>query len=420
MSSAALPNHARTAIAVLALCLILNLIGRGVADTYVVFLLPLENDLGWTRSQMTGVYAVYLMVNGLTAPLIGLLFDRVGPRLIYTLGLACLGVAYLLAARVENMWQFYLTVGAMTGMAVSALGMVPSSSLIARWFRERLSTALSVAFAGLGLGALIIVPATQALLQNIGWRETYQVLGITLLALVLPLSLLPWRGIAAGRPDYRRERKTTVAGDADWTLRRAARTPTFWGLMWMFFMTSVGMFAVTVQTVAYLVDQGYAALLAASAFGVASMLSVFGIVLTGMLADRFGARRVATSTYVGSGLGILVLLVISWHPLPALLVVYVIVFGSCQGARGPIISSMTTRLFAGPQVGLIYGVMYAANAFGAGLGSVLAGVMHDATGNYRVGFVFSIMCLIAAALPLWRIPAMRDFRTRGGAGPAPG
>ncbi|MFN0162596.1 MAG: MFS transporter, partial [Burkholderiales bacterium] len=411
-------NHTRTAIAVLALCLILNLIGRGVADTYVVFLLPLESDLGWTRSQMTGVYAVYLMVNGLTAPMIGLLFDRVGPRLIYTLGMASLGVAYLLASRVESMWQFYLTVGAFTGMAVSALGMVPSSSLISRWFRERLSTALSVAFAGLGLGALIIVPGTQALLQNIGWRETYQVIGIALLVLVPPLAFLPWKRIEAGNPDYRRERKTAVAGEADWTLQRAARTPAFWGLMWMFFMTSVGMFAVTVQTVVYLVDQGYAALVAASAFGIASMLSVFGIIATGILADRFGARRVATLTYVGSALGIMVMLAISWHPLPALLVIYVIVFGSCQGARGPIISSMTTRLFAGPQVGLIYGIMYAANAFGAGLGSVLAGLLHDVTGNYRIGFVFSFLCLIAAALPLWRIPAMRDFRTRGGAGPA--
>ena len=74
--SALKSTHTRTALAVLGICLALNLIGRGTADTYVVFLLPLEQDLGWSRSKMTSVYSLYLLVNGLTAPVIGYLFDR--------------------------------------------------------------------------------------------------------------------------------------------------------------------------------------------------------------------------------------------------------------------------------------------------------------------------------------------------------
>ena len=69
-----------TAIAVLVACYFLNMLGRGLADTYAVFLLPLERDLGWTRSELTSVYAIYLLVNGFTAPLVGMLFDRFGPR----------------------------------------------------------------------------------------------------------------------------------------------------------------------------------------------------------------------------------------------------------------------------------------------------------------------------------------------------
>ena len=106
----------------LGLCLLLNLVGRGTADTYVVFLLPLEQDLGWSRAQMTGVYAVYLLVNGLTAPLIGMLFDRLGPRLVYGMGVAGLAVAYLLAARIQSIWHFYVTIGALTGFSVAAMG----------------------------------------------------------------------------------------------------------------------------------------------------------------------------------------------------------------------------------------------------------------------------------------------------------
>ena len=395
----------------LGLCLLLNLVARGTADTYVVFLLPLERDLGWTRSQMTSVYAVYLLVNGLTAPLIGMLFDRLGPRLVYGAGLVCLGAAYLLASRIQSLWHFYATIGALTGFAVAAMGMVPSSGLLARWFRERLSSAISIAFAGLGLGALLIVPAAQTLLQQVGWRECYQIIGMVLLALLPPLLLLPWNTYVAGHPEYGGGRRRGAGAGTDWTLGRALRTRNFWSLAWIFFFTSVGMFSVTVQTVVYLVEQGFSPILAATIFGSASMMSVFGIVATGAIADHYGPRRTVSATYAGSITGIIVLLVVSWQPRVEWLVMYVIAFGLCQGARGPIISSITTRLYAGNHVATIYGVIYASNAFGAGLGALAAGVLHDLTGSYRPGFVFSVCCLLLAVLPFWREPDLRDFRT---------
>ena len=412
------PSHARTALLVLGLCLLLNLIARGTADTYVVFLLPMERDLGWSRSQMTGVYAVYLLVNGLTAPLVGVMFDRVGPRLVYASGAAGLAAAYLMAAHVQSLWQFYATVGALTGFAVASLGMVPSSSLIARWFRERLSTAISITFAGMGLGALLIVPSVQALLQHHDWRETYRILGMILACLVPLVLLLPWNRFAAGHPDYRDARRPGAAAQDDWTLARAMRSRVFWSLVAVFFLTSVGMFAVTVQTVVYLVERGFSPIVAAGAFGITSMMSVFGIVTTGAIADRFGPRRTVSATYLFSAIGIAILFIMTWYPLQALLSAYVLVFGLCQGARGPIISSMTTRLFAGRQVGTIYGVIYAANAFGAGLGALAGGLLHDLTGSYRPGFVFSVCCLGLAVLPFWRVPAMRDFQGRRPAGQA--
>ena len=89
-----------------------------------------------------------------------------------------------------------------------------------------------------------------------------------------------------------------------------------------------------------------------------------------------------------------------------------IAFGLCQGARGPIISSITTRLFPGKHVATIYGVIYASNAIGAGLGALLGGVLHDLTDSYRPGFVFSACCLVVAAIPFWRVPALRDFSLR--------
>ncbi len=402
--------HTRTALIVLGICLVLNLIGRGTADSYVVFLLPLEQDLGWSRSKMTSVYSLYLLVNGLTAPLIGFLFDRMGPRAVYGCGMAALAGAYLLASQVQELWQFYASVGVLTGIAVSALGMVPSSSLIARWFRERLGTAISVAFAGLGLGALLIVPTVQYLLQHFGWRDSYRIMGLALLCLVPLVLLLPWKGYVEGHPEYRRVRTAGAREEENWTVRTAMRTRSFWGLAWVFSLTSIGMFSITVQSVVYFIERGFPPLAAASAFGFAAMLSVFGIVGTGAIADRFGPRRTVSVTFAGSICGVLILLLMSWFPQQSLLVAYVLVFGLCQGARGPIVSSMSARLFPGGHTASIYGILYACNAIGAGTGALLAGLMHDFSGSYRPGFLMSVCALLLGVLPFWRVPELRDFR----------
>jgi MFS family permease len=411
LKAAPLPQsaHTRTALTVLIVCLVLNLIGRGTADTYVVFLLPLEQDLGWSRSKMTSVYSLYLLVNGVTAPIVGFLFDRLGPRAVYGGGMAALASAYLLASQVQDLWQFYAAVGVLTGVSVSSLGMVPSSALIARWFRERLGTAISIAFAGLGLGALLIVPAVQSLLQHFGWRDSYRFLGLALLCLVPVVLLLPWKVYVEGHPEYRRVRRSGAKED-NWTMRAALKTRAFWGLAWVFTLTSIGMFSITVQTVVYLIERGFSPLAAASAFGFAAMLSVFGIVGTGAFADRFGPRRTVSVTFVGSIAGVLILFLMSWIPQQSLLVAYVLVFGLCQGARGPIVSSMSARLFPGSQTASIYGILYACNAIGAGTGALLAGLLHDISGSYRPGFVMSVCALLLGVLPFWRVPELRDFR----------
>ena len=405
-------THTRTALTVLGICLVLNLIGRGSADAYVVFLLPLQRDLGWTRSEVTGVYSIYLLVSGLSSPVVGMLFDRWGPRALYTCGMASLAGAYLLAPQVHTLWQFYATIGAMTGIAAASLGMVPSSSMISRWFRERLSTAISVAFAGLGLGSLFIVPGVQYLLQTHGWRETYEIMGTVLFALVPLVFFLPWKRYAGGHPEYLQLKKSSTAPERDWTLRAAMGTRMFWGLVWVFFFTAMGMYTITVQTVAYLVEQGFSPIVAATAFGFSSMLSVIGMLSTGAIADRIGPRRIVSLTYVGSITGVSILLLITWFPLQGLLIAYVLAFGLCQGARGPIVSSMSTSLFAGSHVAGIYGAIYACNAVGAGLGALMAGLLHDLSGGYRPSFVFSVCSLFIAGLPFWRVPELRDFRMR--------
>src|SRR5438874_12305761 len=166
-------------------------------------------------------------MHGFTSPLVGLVFDRIGPRWVYTTGLLFMCAAFFLAAGLSNLWQFYLFVGGMVGVGVSLTGMVPGSALIARWFRERLSSAIGIAFSAAGVGTIIFVPLTQHLVGEYGWPLAYRVLGTALLILVPVVAfLLPWERFYAGHPE--RAQPARVRGRADaWPLRTATRTPLY-------------------------------------------------------------------------------------------------------------------------------------------------------------------------------------------------
>jgi MFS family permease len=394
---------------VLATCFALNMFGRGLGDTYVVFLLPIERDYGWSRSQLTSVYSIYLLMHGFTSPLVGLIFDRIGPRWVYAGGLIFMCAAFFLAAGLSNLWQFYLFVGGMVGLGVSLTGMVPGSALIARWYRERLSSAIGIAFSAAGVGTIIFVPLTQFLVNHYDWRAAYRVLG-TALAILVPIVafLLPWKRFYAGHPE--RVQSARAKSAEGWTLGKAVRDPLYWGLCQVFFFTATAMFTVMVQLVAFFIDVGFSPLTAASAYGTLGLMSAASVMGSGFTTERFGYRETITATFIGTAAGMALLLVLTFVPSSPVLVLFIPVFGLCMGVRGPIVSSIATRYFAGPNVATIYGTIYASNAVGAAFGSLMGGLLHDLAGGYRAGLGVALVCVLMASTPFWTVPSLRNFR----------
>ena len=383
--------------------------GRGMGDTYAVFLLPLEREFHWTRSDVTSVYSIYLLVNGFTAPLVGMVFDRLGPRWVYGAGMTCLGSAFFLAGGLASLWQFYVFVGVLVGLGVSLNGMVPGSALLARWYRERLSSAIGIAFSAIGVGTIVFVPLAQYLITGYDWRTAYRILGIAMLVLVpIVMFAIPWRRFARGDTRHRHDARHKKAGEG-WTPRAALRTPVFWGLAAVFFCTATAMFSVMVQLVALFIDAGFSPLAAATAYGLLGLLSALSVMASGFLSDRFGYRQTVTASFAGTALGMLLLLLLT-VPSSFLLGLFVVVFGLCMGTRGPIISSVSARFFAGPNVATIYGTIYAANALGAAFGALMGGFLHDLTGGYGVGIAGALVFIVLAATPFWSVRGLRTFR----------
>lgn len=391
-----------------------NFVARGVIDTFTVFLLPLEAEFGWQRSTLTGVYATYLVAAGLASPASGAVLERWGPRATYGGGLVALILGMAGASRADSLWQFYLFHGVFGGIAASGLGIVPSSVLIGRWFDRNLSIAMAIAYAGLGSGILVIVPIAQRLVEAGGWRGAYRGLAMGLVVLVPLVLVLPWGRIRRGDPRIMAARARAAAAAAPpagadgsaripvgWTIRTAMRRAEFWLLVQCFFFTACASYSVVVQTVAFLISEGFPPLDAALAFGFSGMLSIIGVLGAGWLAARWGFRMTATLSFAATLVGVLALAGFATFHLGALVWLHVVAFGLSQGARGPIVATLCSRIFANGASGSIFGAIFMAMSFGSALGAWITGFLHDLTGDYRPAFLFAILSVLGAVAPFW-------------------
>ncbi|TKT74796.1 MFS transporter [Aquamicrobium sp. LC103] len=397
----------RIAVLVVVIGFACNFVARGVVDTYLVFMLPLEREFGWRHSDLTQVYSAYLITLGVMSPLTGAILDGWGPHLSYLAGVALMAGAMLLASQTSAMWQLYLAIGVMCGMASSLMGMVPAAALIGRWFDRQMSVGVALAYAGFGSGMLLVVPLAQAGIDAFGWRETYGIMFMCLLAMVPLLLLLPWSRIAVGAPGNPRARAPAQRSNAartgethaQWTVRSAIGTLEFWLLVQAFFFTAVAAYLTSVQVIAFLIDRGYPPLDAALAFGIAGMLSICGVMMSGWAMVRFGVRRATVVSFVGTFIGIAGLCFFAFWPHAGWVLLYMLAFGTSQGARGPVISALNARIFARGKVSSIYGLIFMIMSFGSAFGAWLSGVLHDLTGDYTAAFIVACFAVFLAAAP---------------------
>ena len=396
----------RVALNVLALCFMLSVLGRGLGESFTVFLKPISEDFGWDRAQVVSVYSLTWLAGGLMAPVVGRLFDRSGPRMVYALGLALLGGSFLVASRAQALWQFQLSVGLCVGLGIALIGNVPNSILLGRWFGPRLPTAMAILYSATGAGILVLLPASQVLIDRIGWRDAYQLFGVVALGLLLPLLLLPWRLFAGGSPHIAGKTDPGFV-DSGWTLVSAIRHHAFWALFATFFFTAVAMYAITAQIVAYLIDAGFPPLQAATAWGFSGVVLLFGMLGISALDGIIGRRPSELFSYGVSIVGIVLLWLIQYYPNYWLLTAFVVSFGSMIGSRGPLITATALNIFRGERVGTIYGTISIGSGLGSGLGSWAGGLIHDWTHSYNALFAFALVNVVLGLIPFLVVPALR-------------
>lgn len=381
----------------------------GVWYSYSVFLVALLHEFGWTRSVLGGAFAVFTLVHGAANPVIGILCDRIGPRRLVILGGAALGLALYLNGYIDTPGHLYLGFGVVTALGVACCGWVPAVVMVQRQYMDRLGFSLGIISSGIGLGMLFVVPLCQLLIESLGWRAAWQVLGAICAGWIVPAAWFLMSD-AALRPAVAQQARAAKAHGAaaqELTLGEALRTQPFWMVLGAMFFGNVCSQTLHVHQVAFLVDRGMAAMAAASVVGVVGVTSVFGKIGGGWLADRFEREAIYIIGIVILIAAVGALALVGSVPSNWGAFVYAGLLGIGYSATAALTPAMISDRFRGPRFGLILGMVLIGAALGSALGPWLAGRLFDLTGSYAIPLVIAAACGVVAGAAGWRARSLR-------------
>jgi MFS family permease len=269
---------------------------------FAAFLVPMEDDLGWSTAQLTGAFSLAILVSAIAGIPVGRYLDRHGPRGLMTAGAVGGALLVLAWSRVDGLLAFY-AVWTGIGLAMAAVLYEAAFTVLAKHFaepaeRRRAMTAMTLVAA---LASFVFVPLSQALVDAYGWRDALVILAAILGGVTVPLHALVLRAApeAGPRPD---------GAEGAVGAREALRTGEFWMLSAAFFLAQFAAIGAMVLAIPFLLERGHAAEFAALAVGLFGISQIPGRILFAPLAGRV-APAVSTGlvfALVAAGIAVVV------------------------------------------------------------------------------------------------------------------
>lgn len=349
---------------------------------FTVFITPMETDLGWSRTEMTGAFSLALLIAGGMAFPVGYWVDRHGARLLMTVGSAAASLLVLAWSQVTDLNMLYL-IWAGLGICFAAILYEPAFAVIATWFVRRRGQALALVTFAAGLASTIFIPLSDALLHAFGWRQALVILGIFLALTTIPLHAFILRrhpqqlGFLPDGAPHDTDSPTKTAGT---TLQAALKQRSFWLLIAAFSLSNLAAAAIRVHMIPFLIDTGIDASTAAFASGSIGLMQVAGRIIFAPLEMRFSSRVMVGGVFALQALALGILLLGS---SVGLIVIFIVMFGASYGARTLARPSILADLYGPAHYGRISSVMALFLTLAGTIAPVGAGFLYDQFGSYQ-------------------------------------
>lgn len=391
-----------------------------------VLMMPLEDEFGWSLTEISLAVTLNLLLFGLTAPFAAALMQRFGLRAVTATALMLIAAGSALTVFVTAPWMLLLTWGLLIGLGTGSMALVFAATVTDTWFAKRRGLVSGILTAGSATGQLIFLPIIAVAAEDYGWRIASLIIaGGALLVVPLVLALLRDRpeDLGVGRygepdPPAPRTAKAPARGSgaaavALRALRDASKVRAFWALVAGFAIcgaTTNGLVGTHFIPSAH--DHGMPQTTAAGLLAFVGVFDIAGTVLSGWLTDRVNPRILLAVYYAGRGVSLLFLPSLLSATVQPSIVVFIVVYGLDWVATVPPTIALCREIF-GDRGPLVFGWVFAAHQVGAGIASVLAGVVRDQTGHYTVAwFAAAGLCAVAAVISgaIARRPHSRALR----------
>ncbi len=419
---------------VVATAMFIAAVTTGARNGFGVFVVPMSEEFEWSRTAISVAAGTGWLMNGITQPLLGHVFDRFNSRRVILISLLVVGLATAslsltgvfgegVALYVLIFLFSFVLSSAMSGASIGTL-----MPLLARWFAKRRTFVLGLVASGSSIGGLILIPFSAYMVELFSWQASWIALGAIVTFLALPLGFVFLRNNPAQmglQPDGDPEPTTEAARNAPQRRRgmfeveqwyHSFRTPPIWNLSIAYTVCGITVGLLSVHFVPYADEElGVSPTMAGLIFGVLTGLNVIGAIGGGWLADRFRRKNVLGTVYSVRCLAYLVLIggligtqnsitlpIVGSPALPSLWI-FAVMAGFSWIASVPITTSLTADVYGLRALATIAGISFLCHQVGAFFSIILGGVLYDLTGSYLLPFSIAAAFLVPAAIASYTI-----------------
>jgi MFS family permease len=383
---------------------LMTCVAMGAAFSLAVFLQPMADATGWSRSGVSGAMTLVFLMMGVGGFGWGALTDRVGPRTVVLSGALLLGLGLVLASRATSLIEFQLLYGVLVGAAAGSI-FAPMIATVTGWFEEHRSIAVSLVSAGLGVAPMTISPFARWLISTYDWRTAQLVIGILAWALLIPAALLVRRPPAVGTTGS--TMALSGAADSGLTVGQAFRSPQFVALASTFFACCAMHSGPIFHTVSYAITCGIAPMAAVTIYSTEGLAGLAGRLIYGLAGDRFGAKPVLVI-----GLLIQAFAAGAYYFARDLSEFYAVavIFGMSYGGVMPLYAVIAREYFPMRMMGTVFGAATMVSSLGMALGPAMGGIIFDRFGSYGLLYVGSFTVGLGAAAIALTFPPLPPRR----------